>query len=46
MTNMDCGELLAHHHIPFGTHVNDIEWLFSSHLGVIADNKLALTYLN
>jgi hypothetical protein len=41
MTNMDCGELLAHHHIPFGTHVKDIEWLFSSHLGVMADNKLA-----
>jgi hypothetical protein len=33
MTNMDSRELLVleHHHIPFETHTEDIEWLLSSH---------------
>jgi hypothetical protein len=39
MTDMDGRELLAHHHIPFGTHIEDIEWLFSNHLGVMAANN-------
>jgi hypothetical protein len=40
MTNIDCRDLLVHHHIPFVTHKENIEWLLSSHLGVMAANKL------
>jgi hypothetical protein len=36
MTNIDCRHLLAHHHIPFRTHKENIERFMSSHLGVMA----------
>jgi hypothetical protein len=40
MTDMDGIKLLAYHHIPFETQTEDIEWLFSNDLDVMAANKL------
>jgi hypothetical protein len=41
MTNMDCRELLAHLHIPLGRQTEEMERFFSTHLGVMAANKLS-----
>jgi hypothetical protein len=42
ITNVDSRDQIAHKYILFGILVKDIEWLFSSHLGVMPDNsKLA-----
>jgi hypothetical protein len=42
MINMAWWELLEHLHIPLGRHTEEMEWLFSTCLGVMAANKLYL----